>query len=166
VSDRGNPDANDVPMVWVVDPSIDGYEPLIDSERVVEILKDCLYTGEELDPLGEVSLTNLPEGAVIAEGIMHPFGFHPERLESHRAEVTTMLQNLPQAFRETEHGGGGGWSFLMACNDRNDVQWTGLHQTMDALFSLGKGLGLVEWLMPRELWPAFPGGMPYVVVKC
>jgi len=25
--------------------------------------------------------------------------------------------------------------------------------------------GIVNWLMPREMWSAFPGNMPYVVIK-
>lgn len=133
--------------------------PLISDERVVEVLRDCLFTNEEM-PSAEV-----PEGAVIVEGIINHFGFHPERLESHRDEVTTMLQSLPLQFRTTAVGGGGGWSFLNACQDANDVQWTGLHRTMDALFVLGIGLDLAAWLLPREMWDAFPGGMPYVVVK-
>lgn len=135
-------------------------EPLIDAERVVEILRDCLFTSEEMP--GD---TEVPEGAVIVEGIIHPFGFHPGRLEKHSAEIATMLQALPMEFRDKEHGGGGGWSFLNACQDANDVQWTGLHQTMDALFVLGIGLGLAAWLLPRDMWSVLPGGMPYVVVK-
>jgi hypothetical protein len=142
--------------------SYDDVEPLIDAARVDEILRDCLYKDDEVEGLAQ---DQAPEGAVIVEGIMRPFGFHPERLESHREEVAGMLANLPTEFRTSEHGGGGGWSFLNACQDRNDVQWTGLHQVMDALFVLGIGLGLAAWLLPRDMWSALPGGMPYVVVK-
>jgi hypothetical protein len=140
--------------------TIDDYaEPLIDAERVVKILRDCLFKEDELAD-GQT-----PPTAVIVEGILHPFGLHPERLENHRDEVTTMLQSLPKQFHTTENGGDGGWSFLNACQDANDVQWTGLHVTMDALFVLGIGLGLAAWLLPREYWNVLPGGMPYVVVK-
>lgn len=139
-------------------------EPLIDPERVIEILRDCLYKDDEIgDDI--TSVEDLPEGTVVVEGILNPFGFEPTRLESHRDEVTTMLQGLPTEFRTSANGGGGGWSFLNACDDRNGFQWTGLHRTMDALFVLGIGLGLAEWLMPRDMWDALPGGMPYVVVK-
>jgi hypothetical protein len=139
-------------------------EPLIDADRVVEILKDVLFRDDEI----EGSMTdpaNLPEDALIVEGIVNPWGFNRERLESHRDEIAKMLQGLPREFRSQEFGGEGGWSFLNACNDAQDVQWTGLHQTVDILICLGIGLGLAEWLLPREMWGALPGGMPYLVVR-
>jgi hypothetical protein len=145
------------PDVYVVDPT-EG-EPLISAARVEEIFRDCLYKDEEMAgvPEGEA-----PEGVVIVEGIISRFGLHPERLESHRDEVHTMLLNLPEQFQADK---GGGWSFLQACDDRNGVQWTGLHQTMGDLFVLGIGLGLAKYLLPREMWSAFPGGMPYLAVE-
>lgn len=145
------------PDIYVVDPSHEG-TPLISAARVEEIFRDCLYTDAEMAgvPEGET-----PEGVVIVEGILSRFGLHPERLESHRAEVNEMLMNLPIGFRRSS---GGGWSFLQGCQDRNDVQWTGLHQTVGELFTLGIGLGEVSYLLPRELWSAFPGGMPYLVI--
>ncbi len=139
-------------------------EPLISSQQVHEIMLDCLFTEEEM-PTDVTDHADLPEGAIVAEGVIRPFAFHGGRLESHRDEVTKMLQGLPIEFRDAEHGGGGGWSFLNACNDANDVQWTSFHQTMDELFVLGIGLGLAAWLMPRDMWKVLPGGMPYVVVK-
>ncbi len=138
---------------------------MINPERVVEIMRDCLYTDDEVAADDITSVEDLPEGTVVVEGILSTFGFEPARLESHRDEVTKMLQGLPTEFRDQAHGGGGGWSFLNACQDANDEQWTGLHRTMDALFVLGIGLGLAEWLMPRDMWSVLPGGMPYVVVK-
>lgn len=132
-------------------------EPLISADRVEEILRDCLYRPDEMAEGDEV-----PEGTVIVEGIINTFGFHPQRLESHRGEVRDMLMNLPTQFRQSEDGG---WSFLNACQDRNDVQWTGLHRTMDHLVVLGIGLSLADWSLPRDIWSALPGGMPYFVVK-
>jgi hypothetical protein len=35
---------------------------------------------------------------------------------------------------------------------------------MDKLFTLGFASGYAENLLPRELWPTLPGGMPYIVV--
>ena len=72
-----------------------------------------------------------------------------------------MLSHLPTGFHKS---GGGGWSFLQACQDDNDVQWTGEHRTMDMLFALGQALGYVALALPREMWAALPGGMPYFVV--
>jgi len=130
-------------------------EPLIDPEQVNAAFLDCLYNSEEITG-------KQPEDAVIVEGVLQKFGFHPQRLESHRQEVANWLLALPSPFLESK---GGGWSFLNACQDRNDEQWTGLHVRMDQLFSLGIGLGLAGYLMPRDMWEVFPGGMPYVVVK-
>jgi hypothetical protein len=136
-------------------------EPLIDSKQVVTILTDCLFTEEELVE----GVLSEDADAVIANGILFNYAFHPQRLESHREEVEQMLCNLPLAFRPSAVGGGGGWTFLNACQDANDVQWTGEHRVMEILFCLGIALGVAEWSLPRDLWEALPGGMPYVAVK-
>lgn len=127
------------------------------ADRVEEIFCDCLFADEEVE--GQ-NLEEIEARAVVAEGILNPFGFHPERLASHRDEVYEMLSELPDNYRASE---GGGWSFLAACDDKHGNQWTGLHRTMDHLFALGIGLGLAKWLLPREMWARLPGGMPYVV---
>jgi hypothetical protein len=124
---------------------------VLDPQRVVEIFTDCLFgNGEETSP------------QVLAEGIMMTVGFQPTRLESHRVEIETMLAELGDEFRVS---GGGGMSFLQACVDRHGNQWTGMHQTMDQLFMLGIALGKATYLLPRDLWSSFPGGVPYVQVK-
>lgn len=129
---------------------------MIDPNRVEEILKDCLFNEDEITE-GEI-----PDGAIIASGIVQSYGLHPKRLESHREEVRAMLLELPDEFMQSK---GGGTSFLNACLDREGNQWTGLHQRMGQLFCLGEGLDLVECPIPRELWSALPGGVPYYVVK-
>src|SRR6185369_14392689 len=93
--------------------------PLIDQIAVDHVFHDCLYQPEEVS-VDKKS----PEDAVIVQGVMHTFGFHPQRLESHRAEVKGWLDDLPVKFRASS---GGGWSFLNLCEDRNGTQWTGLH---------------------------------------
>lgn len=129
----------------------------IDSQEVEKAFLDSLYKKEEAR-----GVEGVPEGAVIVEGIMNKLGFHPGRLEEKRAKVTEWLKALPHQFRKNS---GGGWSFLNACNQENGVQWTGFHRSMDQLFCLGMGLGLVECLMPREMWKILPGGMPYYVIN-
>ncbi len=123
----------------------------IDPQKVEEIFIDCLFRDGE-------DTTNL----VAAEGITCTVGFNPERLESHREEVEALLAGLPDEFRESV---GGGWSFLNACYDRYDNLWTGLQLRMEQLFQLGIAIGKVEHQIPRELWSALPGGMPYLVLK-
>jgi len=128
---------------------------MIDPQEVETAFLECLYEPEEIQD-GQV-----PPNTVKVEGIMADFGFHPERLEQQRDKVKAWLKELPHEFRLKE---GGGWSFLNACNQADGVQWTGLHQRMEQLFCLGTGLGLVKCLMPRDMWPALPGGMPYYAV--
>jgi hypothetical protein len=80
---------------------------------------------------------------------------------SHK-KIETMLDELPDEFKKT---GGGGMSFLNACNDKHGNQWTDLHQRMEQLFQLDIGIGKVKCLMPREMWGILPDGMPYYVVN-
>jgi hypothetical protein len=70
----------------------------------------------------------------------------------------------PNFHRHTEESGGGGWSFLNFCQDRHGTLWTGMHQTCEELIVLGIGLGMVKWCLPRGMWDALPGGMPYLVI--
>ena len=120
---------------------------ILTSANVEAVFIDCLFRdGEVID------------GAVPAVGVLHTFGFHPERLESHRADVESMLAELPTNFRVS---GGGGWSFLNLCVRADGVQWTGLHKVQEELVALAIGLGLGSLMPGRELWPAMPGGLPY-----
>ena len=123
----------------------------IDSQRVRDIAADCLVD----TPEGET----IPIDTVFVEGILHTYAFRPDKLIKHHDEVRGMLELLPDAFRVEI---GGGWSFLNACYDRNEVQWTGEHWCMEMLFCLGIGMGLARWLLPKDMWSALPGGMPYV----
>ncbi len=120
------------------------------SENVDTVFRDSLFKNDE-------NTDNYVKGV----GIKSDIGFHPDRLESHRDDVKTMLACLPDAFMRTA---GGGMSFLNACNDRDGVQWTGMHQHMEQLFQLGDALGLSKYPMPKEAWHVLPGGMPYILV--
>ena len=123
---------------------------VLDPERVKAVFMDCLFKeGEDTSKY------------VKAEGITNNVGFHPERLESHKTEIEEMLDELPDKFKKS---GGGGSSFLNACNDKHGNQWTGLHQRMEQLFQLGVGIGKVQNQMSREMWSVLPGGMPYYVI--
>jgi hypothetical protein len=114
---------------------------MLNGEKVRSVFMDCLFQE------GEDSTKH-----VRADGIVNNVGFHPGRLEQHRAEIVEMLDELPDQFKESN---GGGWSFL---------QWTDFHQRMEQLFQLGIGINRVKCLLPRELWKALPGGMPYYVI--
>lgn len=131
----------------------------INPEEVEKAFLECLYKSEEVKNLkpGET-----PNGVVVVEGITGKFGLNPVRLEQQRAKVTNWLKALPHEFRKD---GGGGWSFLNACNLANGDQWTGLHQRMEQLFCMAMGLSLAECQLPREFWSSLPGGMPYYVIS-
>lgn len=124
---------------------------VLTSQRVTEIFNDCLFRD------GEDTSEHVP-----VKGIMNHIGFHPERLESHREEIIAMLAELPEEFQQSA---GGGYTFLNVCEDRHGNQWTGFQLIMEQLVLLGIGLDLVEFTTPRDQWKAFPGGMPYLVVK-
>ena len=120
------------------------------SDRVTKTFLDCLFReGEDTS------------NHIRAVGIMTSVGFHPERLASHKTEIEEMLGELPNGFQRS---GGGGWTFLNACNDKNGNQWTGLHQIMEQLFLLGIAIDKVKFQLPREVWSILPGGMPYLIV--
>jgi hypothetical protein len=124
---------------------------VLNPAAVERVFRDCLFAdGEDT------------AAAVIAEGIVTKVGFNPDRLTAHADEVTALLDELPDDFKAS---GGGGTSFLNACNDKHGHQWTGLHQNMEQLFLLGLASGRVESLMPREMWSILPGGMPFYVIK-
>ena len=120
------------------------------SKNVESIFIDCLFRdGEDTsDP-------------AIAEGVTSKFGFHKGRLESHRDAITNMLSQLPKEFHKD---GGGGMTFLNACNNAKGEQWTVEHHIMEQLFTLGQACKKVQCLMPREMWSVLPGGMPYYAV--
>lgn len=79
----------------------------IDPNVVEQVFLDCLFRSEEIVD------GKTPEGAVIAEGIMAKVGFHQGRLQSHATEIREWLSLLPTEFHKN---GGGGWTFLNACN--------------------------------------------------
>ena len=124
---------------------------VLSADHVNEVFLDCLFRDGE-DTSNQIK----------AEGVVRNVGFHPGRLEIHRAEIETMLDELPDAFKKS---GGGGWSFLNACEDKHGSQWTSLHQRMEQLFQLGLAIGKVKYQLPREMWTMLPGGMPYLVIN-
>lgn len=101
------------------------------------------------------------DDAIVVDGIIAKFSFHPERIKENASAIGELLAELPDEFHATRGHGG---SFLNACMDRRGNQWTDFHQDMEALFCLGAAAGKAKWLLPREYWRVLPGSMPYVVV--
>lgn len=127
----------------------------ISSDRVEDILKACLFHDDEIVE-GE-----LPENAILVEGVLSKFGLHKDRVEAHREEILSMLALLPDDFMA---GKGGGMSFLNACTDKHGHLWTGLHLIVDHLFVLGQAIGAVKCALPRLMWSMLPGSMPYYII--
>ncbi len=121
-------------------------------DNLMEVTMGCLY------PKGEADL----EAAIQVQGVVLSFGVDPIRLEKHKQDIIDMLSQLPETFHEKT---GGGWSFLQACMDNKGNQWASHHKDMDNLVCLGLAIEKVSFNMPRDMWSAFPGGMPYFVVK-
>ena len=119
------------------------------THNVEFIFLDCLFRESEDKTL-----------AVIVEGIINDFGFHPDRLKQHEEDIYSLLKELPDEFQRDT---GSGWSFLNACNDKNGILW-GQHRNIEQLVTLGIGIEKAKYSLPRQLWPALPGGMPYLVV--
>ncbi len=127
---------------------------MISAKKVNEFIFDSLFKEEE------VVDGQIPDNAVLVEGIMVKMAFHKGRLESHREEVKQFLNCLPEKF----HSAGGGASFLEAPFDKDGHHWAE-HKTVDELFMLGQGLGYVRCLLSRSLWKCLPGGMPYYQIN-
>lgn len=127
------------------------------SENVENIFVTCL-----LDKDDTINALENPNDAIKVEGIMSNVGFHPDRIKEHTDDIVSMLDDLPNEFKAD---GGGGWSFLNACNDKDGNQWTDLHMRMEQLFMLGMAAGKAKYTLPKEMWNVLPGGMPYVVIN-
>lgn len=120
------------------------------AENVQRCINECLFRN------GENHTDH-----VVGEGAILKFGFHPGRIAKNKANIASMLRDLPIEFHEKT---GGGMSYLAACMTAQNIQW-GEHRNIDELLCLGTASGLVEFCAPREFWSAMPGGMPYFVVK-
>lgn len=120
----------------------------LDAKRVQELIIDSLEPRTD------------PEKTIIAEGVVHTFGFNADKLATHKQEIIDLLNELPDNFKEEV---GGGWSFIQACIDKNGNHW-GEHHSMEELFCLGIAIGRVKCLMPRAMWGILPGGVPYYTV--
>lgn len=128
----------------------------INPNRVTEMFMDCLFNDDEI-------VNGKPSAEPIkVEGITGAFGLHPKRLSTHKEEVKQMLAQFPEEFMSN---GGAGQTFLNLCMTSDGDQWTGMHQVMEQLVSLGIGLGFVKYTLNRKLWGALPGGMPYVTIN-
>lgn len=125
------------------------------SQLVDETVRYCLYLDEEIVD------NKPPADAIIVDAITTKIAFNPVRITEKREVIREMLNEMDPSFHKQ---GGGGMSFLNLCNDKHGELWTGFHRTMAMLVALGIAAGMASYCLPREMWSAFPGGMPYVMI--
>lgn len=99
---------------------------------------------------------------IIAKCIMADYVFAPEKIEAYRADIDSMISQLPEPFYTSI---GGGWSFLNFVENKNGEMWTDRHIVAESLLALGIAIGKMAFCTPRETWDHLPGGMPYVYIK-
>ena len=129
---------------------------MIDAKRINEIIQDCLFKEEEVeDGKPKEGIEWIPVKSVSIN-----LGLVKERVEKHKEEIIGFLNQLDDHFKKS---GGGGWTFLNACMDKNGFRW-GEQINVDELIALGIAIGLVSFPMPRESWKDLPGGVPYIVI--
>lgn len=122
-------------------------------EAVDEIMKLVLFKADEVvDGI-------LPPDAIVVDGLVAKFAFHPVRLKEAAPKISALLGDLPNPFHLSL---GGGWSFLNGCVDKAGEQW-GEQRDVEHLVCLGIGIGAASWMM-REMADALPGGVPYFEV--
>lgn len=114
---------------------------------------------QTLDEIMRDSMNGTEDGALVVEGVTAKFGFSPAKIEKHKATIKEALDAMPTEFHAS---GGGGWSFLNLCMTKDGKQW-GEHRDVQNLIVLGIAAGMAKYQLPRELWAALPGGMPYIV---
>lgn len=122
------------------------------ASRVEDVLKDCLYRDEEIGD-GKV-----PDDAVVVSGVVNTFALHPARVVAHKADIAALCNELPDTFQRS---GGGGWSFLNLCQTKDGELW-GEHRNCEQLVVLAIASGQGSYPLPREMWSALPGSVPYV----
>lgn len=123
-------------------------------DTIHEIMKDCLYKPDEIE-------NGIPGDVVIVDGILAKFGLNPLKLNANKEKILKIIQKMhPNFFQNT----GGGWTFLNLCIDKDGVQW-GEHRDCEALIILAIAIDKCKYLLPRDMWSALPGGMPYIMFK-
>lgn len=133
----------------------------IDINEYFELI-DMPLTAENVEKMHNLCIGRAEnKDTFFVEGIKNTYWYNKKKIEQRTEDIEQMLSQLPKNFRKSV---GGGWSFLNMCMREDDVQWTGLHTTVEKLLCLGIACGKVKFLLPKNMWSILPGGMPYVVI--
>lgn len=117
-----------------------------------------MFIAKRVRELMKKTLAGENDESLKVEGLVNNFAFDVGKIDENKSAIEDLLQLMPENFRKDV---GGGWSFLQLCVDNNGEQW-GEHPDMEALVCLGIAADLAEYVLPRELWKALPGGVPYI----
>lgn len=124
-------------------------EPMqLTAANVTAVFKDCLAE-------------SVQAATQIVDGVRIKACFDRDKVTANRENILSMLSCLPEQFHALN---GGGWTFLNMCMTADCIQWTDFHETCDNLVCLGIAIGAVKFLLTREFWQCFPGGMPYLTI--
>lgn len=119
------------------------------TENVKEIFLDCFLPENYTDDTKVI-----PVSTVTGQ-----FGFDPEKIEKHAADIQQMLSQLSSKFDEVNQG----YTFMrLPFKGENDEQW-GEQIDGDRLMALGLASGWMKLTFEnREMWKVLPGSVPYV----
>lgn len=95
--------------------------------EVKKVFRDCIFKPEK----------DNPDDRIAVEILGRTMEFHAERLQQHQQEITAMLSELPESFREA------GDSFLEACTDKHGRLWAKFQERAEQLLALGVATGHV-----------------------
>lgn len=127
----------------------------------IAIKEPMRLTAGNVDAIFSDCLTNARD--FIIHGVVISAYFDRKKVDAHEEQIMQMLMQLPTEFHSPT--GGGGWTFLNMCIDKDGTLWTEFHQMQDKLVCLGRAIGALDYVLPRDLWQVLPGGMPYIVIK-
>jgi len=119
------------------------------AKHVKEIFLDC-FLPEKYTNDSKVIPVNTVTGN---------FGFDPEKIKKHAADIQQMISQLSSKFDEVNEG----YTFMsLPFKGENNEQW-GEQIDGDRLMALGLASGWMKLsIEDKYLWQALPGGVPYV----
>lgn len=139
---------------------------MIDANRLQDILFACLL-GEDLrDEINQAKEEDKEKARELlhkhnvkmVEGLLSKFVLRIDEVEKHREEIQGFISQLSPDFSKHK---GGGTSFLNLCFTAKGEQW-GEHRSGEILVVLAIALDLAGYCLPKEIWGALPGGVPYI----
>lgn len=117
------------------------------ASEVHSLMSECL--AEQFDS----------DGVIKVDAVVSSFAFDGAKINARSERIKALLSVMHSNFHK-QHGGG--WSFLQLPMDADGIQW-GEQLEAEALVALAIAAGMGQFTLPRDMWSALPGGVPYVV---